>query len=247
MNRINLIFTLPDNQNQSWTHWKEIQYYGGWLRHIGDSHSALSMGGIALEPWNKKEKRRAKEISNKYTSAHSVGEPGPNDTVNVAYRYKRNVENFSMSRKEVSDIREEILLLVSKQMEITFEVTCALCGSSSETCLVSCEHVDYHGIDTQAPGLLIRPSNTEVTAIVQFRSDISNGTHFTQGVLMPTLAKGLEIDRLVSPVGSAIRIKAQRDKDRIRIPLYKSDEGPTGVISEIGLYSGDTLAFYESI
>ena len=117
MNQINLIFTIPDNQSQSWKHWSEIQHYGGWLRHIGDFRSDITIGNIQLDPWNGKEKQRAKEISNQFTAAHAVGEPGPNDTVKVAYRYKKKVKFFSLSRKEVSDIRDEVLALVSKQME----------------------------------------------------------------------------------------------------------------------------------
>ena len=94
MNQINLMFTLPESQGKSWAHWNEIQHYGGWLRHIGDFRSDITVGGISLEPWNKKEKQRAKEISNQFTAAHAVGEPGPNDTVKVAYRYKKKSETF---------------------------------------------------------------------------------------------------------------------------------------------------------
>ena len=248
MNRINLIFTLPDDQSHSWTHWREIQHYGGWLRHIGDFHSDITIGGIRLDPWNGKEKRRAKEISNQYSSAHAVGAAGPNDTVKVAYRYKKEVRNFSLSRKEVSDIKDEVLSLVSKQMEIVFEVTCGTCGSSTEDGLVTCEHVDYSGMDTETPAALIRPPNTEVTAIFQFRSDVSKGTRFTQGILMPTLAKGADIEQLASPVGGGVNCAtAQRDRDRIRVPFYKPSEGPTGVMREVGIFSEDTLLFYGSI
>ena len=247
MNQINLIFTLPDNQSQSWVYWNEIQHYGPWLRHIGDFHSILTIGDITVEPWSKREKKRAKEISNKYSPAHSVGAPGPNDTVKVAYRYKRNVKNFSMSRTELSVIREEVLLLVSKQMEVVCEVSCAVCGASSEEGPVRCGHLDYQGIDTQVPALLMRPPATEVAVIVDFRSDISKGTRFTQGLLMPTLAKGADIERLGSPAGSAVPITVRRDKDRIRIPLYKPDEGPTGIITELGLLSEGILIFYSSV
>ena len=196
MNQIKLIFKLPDDQSQSWTHWKEIQHYSGWLRHIGDFHSDLTIGGISIKPWTRNGKQRAKESSNKYSSAHSVGAPGPNDTVKVAYRYKRKVENFSLSRNEVSDIRDEVLSLVSKQMEITGEVTCATCGASTEEGPVTCGHLDYGGIDTQPPAIFLRPPKTEVAAIIQFKSDVAQGTRFTQGMLMPTLAKGADIEQL---------------------------------------------------
>ena len=247
MNQINLIFTLPDSQGQSWTHWSEIQHYGGWLRHIGDFRSDITIGGISLDPWNGKEKQRAKEISNQFT-AHAVGEPGPNDTVKVAYRYKKKVKFFSLSRKEVSDIRDEVLALVSKQMEIVFEVTCGTCRASVEDGLVTCEHVDYGGMDTESPAALIRPPNTEVMAIIQFRSDIPKGTKFTQGILMPTLGKAADIERLASPVGSGVNVStAQRDRDRIRVLFYKPNEGPTGVMREVGFFSEDTMLFYASV
>lgn len=246
MNHTNIIFALPTDQSQSWTHWREIQHYGGWLRHIGDYHSGIIIAGIPLNPWNKKEKRRAKEISNQYT-AHSVGEPGPNNTVKVAYRYKKNVKHFSMTHREVRNIRDEVLSLVSKQMEILAEVTCSICGSSIEDGLLSCEHADYSGMDTETPALLIRPPNTEVTIIIQFRSDISKGTRFTQGILMPTLAKGADIEKLASPIGTAADCSnAYRDGDRIRIPFYKPNEGPTGIMREVGFFSEDTMIFYGS-
>ena len=247
MNQVKLILKLPDHQSQSWTHWKEIQHYSGWLRHIGDFHSVLTIGGICLEPWTKKEKQRAKEISNRYSSAHAVGAPGPNDTVKVAYRYKRKVENFSLSRDQVSDIRDEVLSLVSKQMEIAVDVTCATCGASTEEGPVTCGHLDYDGIDTQTPAIFLRPPNTEVTAIIQFKSEVAKGTQFTQGMLMPTLAKGADIEQLASPIGSAEIIMAQHDKDRLRISLYKVDEGPQGAIRELGLFSEDTMMFYGSV
>lgn len=246
MNRINLIFTLPTEQSRSWTHWREIQHYGGWLRHIGDFHSGIMIAGIPLDPWNKKEKRRAKEISNQYT-AHAVGEPGPNDTVKVAYRYKKKVRHFSLTHTEVSNIRDEVLSLISKQMEIIFEVTCSRCRSSIEDGLLSCEHVDYSGMDTETPAALIRPPNTEVTAIIEFKSDVSKGTRFTQGILMPTLGKGADIEQLASPVGTAVDCSnAYRDGDRFRIPFYEPDEGPIGIVREVGIFSEDTMLFYAS-
>ena len=52
---------------------------------------------------------------------------------------------------------------------------------------------------------------------------------------------------IASPVGSAELIRIQRDKDRLRIPLYKVDEGPHGTIRELGLFSEDTMIFYESV
>ncbi len=101
---------IPDDHGPAWRHWQEIRHYGGWLRQIGDYHSNITIGTIPIEFWTKKEKKRAREISNRYF-AHSEGAPGPNGTVKVAYRYGKKVEHFSLSTKEVSDLRDEVLSL----------------------------------------------------------------------------------------------------------------------------------------
>lgn len=247
MNGLTFVYMIPDDQGPSWGHWQEIRHYGGWLRQIGDYHSNITIGTITLDVWTKKERKRAKEISNLYF-AHSEGAPGPNGTVKVAYRYRTKVEHFSLSSKEVSDLREEVLCLVSKQLEIEFEVTCGTCGESSSGDLIACKHVDYRGIDDrEAPFEFIRPLNTEVIAIFSSKSDVSKGTSFTRSILMPTLAEGLDREKLESPVGDADTGKAWRDRDRIRLRLFAADDTYTGTIRELGLYSNnDVLAFYES-
>ena len=114
-----------------------------------------------------------------------------------------------MSSKEVSDLRDEVLSLVSKQLEIAFEVTCGTCGESSSGDLIACDHVDYSGIDDrEAPFEFIRPLNTDVIAIFYSKSDVTKGTKFTRSILMPTLAEGLDKEKLESPVGDTDTSKA---------------------------------------
>ena len=247
MSNLGFVYMIPDDQGPSWRHWQEIRHYGGWLRQIGDYHSNITIGTIRIEFWTKKERQRAREISNRYFT-HSEGAPGPNGTVKVAYRYGKKVEHFSLSSKEVSDLRDEVLSLVSRQLEIAFEVTCGTCGESSSGDLIACDHVDYCGIDDrEAPFEFIRPLNTEVIAIFYSKSDVSKGTSFTRSILMPTLAEGLDKEKLESPVGDTDKSKAWRDKDRIRLRLFAADDTFAGTIRELGLYSNnDVLAFYGS-
>ena len=110
MSDLRFVYVIPDDHGSSWRHWQEIRYYGAWLRQIGDHHSNITIGTIPIEFWTKKERQRAREISNRYF-AHSEGAPGPNGTVKVAYRYGKKVEHFSLSTKEVSDLRDEVLSL----------------------------------------------------------------------------------------------------------------------------------------
>ena len=64
---------------------------------------------------------------------------------------------------------------------------------------------------------------------------------------MPTLAEGLDKEKLESPVRDADTSKAWRDKDRIRLRLFSAEDTFAGTIRELGLYSNnDVLAFYES-
>ena len=208
MSDLRFVYVIPDDHGSSWRHWQEIRYYGAWLRQIGDHHSNITIGTIPIEFWTKKERQRAREISNRYF-AHSEGAPGPNGTVKVAYRYRKKVEHFPLSSKEVSDLRDEVLSLVSKQLEIAFEVTCGTCGESSSGDLIACDHVDYSGIDDrEAPFEFIRPLNTDVIAIFYSKSDVTKGTKFTRSILMPTLAEGLDKEKLESPVGDTDTSKA---------------------------------------
>ena len=246
MSDLRFAYMTPDDPGPSWRHWQEIRYYGGWLRQIGDYHSNITIGTIPLEFWTKKERKRAREISNRYF-AHSQGAPGPNGTVNVAYRYRKKVEHFSLSSREVSDLRDEVLSLVSKQLEITFEVTCGTCGESSSGDPLACDHVDYGGIDdTEAPFYFIRPLNTDVTAVFYSKSDITKGPNFTRSILMPTLSEGLYKEKLESPVVDTDTSKAWRDKGRVCLHLFAAEDTYTGTIRELGLYSNNVLMVYGS-
>ena len=247
MSNLRFVYMIPDDQGPSWRHWQEIRHYGGWLRQIGDYHSNITIGTIPIELWTKKERQRAREISNRYF-AHSEGAPGPNGTIKVAYRYGKKVEHFSLSSKEVSDLRDEVLSLVSKQLEIAFKVTCSTCGESSCGDVIACGHLDYSGIDdTEAPFEFIRPLNTEVIAIFLSRSDVSRGTNFARSILMPTLAEGLDKEKLESPVLDTDTSKAWRDKGHICLRLFAADDTFAGTIRELGLYSSnEVLAFYGS-
>ena len=111
MSDLRFVYMIPDDHGPSWRHWQEIRNYGVWLRHIGDLPSNMRIGTIPLEFWTKKEKQRAREISNRYFG-HSEGAPGPDGTVKVSYAYRGKVEYFSLSSKEVSDLRDEVLSLV---------------------------------------------------------------------------------------------------------------------------------------
>ena len=246
MSDLRFVYVIPDDHGSSWRHWQEIRYYGAWLRQIGDHHSNITIGTIPIEFWTKKERQRAREISNRYF-AHSEGAPGPNGTVKVAYRYRKKVEHFPLSSKEVSDLRDEVLSLVSKQLEIAFEVTCGTCGESSSGDLIACDHVDYSGIDDrEAPFEFIRPLNTDVIAIFYSKSDVTKGTKFTRSILMPTLAEGLDKEKLESPVGDTDTSKAWRDKGRICLRLFATDDTFVGTIRKLGLYSNNVMAIYGS-
>ena len=242
MNQPKIIFMPPDEQSTSWRDWKEIQLYGVWLRFIGESRTPLAVGGVLLYPWTKKEQQRAREISNRYF-AHSQGKPGPNGTVEILYRYAGKPEFFSLSSKEVSDLRDEVLLLVSKHLQIDFEVTCSICGESSEGGPINCSHVDYHDIDTESPFLFLRVPGTEVQAFFSFKSDVSQGTHFTEGWLMPQLAKGADIEGLANPVSSVDTRSFWRDADRACATVYTAEDKFIGPIAELGMYSGDVMVW----
>ena len=238
------IYRIPNDRGPSWRHWQEIRYYGGWLRQISDYHSTITIGTIPVEFWTKKERKRAREISNRYF-AHSEGAPGPNGTVKVAYRYGNKVEHFSLSSKEVSDLRDEVISLVSKQLEVAFEVTCGTCGESSSGDLIACDHVDYCGIDdTEAPFWFVRPSNTDVIAIFYSKSDVAKGSNFTRSILMPTLAEGSGKEEAESPVMDIDPSKAWRDKSRICLRLFTAEDTFTGPIRELGFYSNNVLMLY---
>ena len=163
----------------------------------------------------------------------------------VAYRYRKKVEHFSLSAKEVSDLRDEVLSLVSKQLEIDFRVTCGTCGESSDGDPIACEHTDYQGIDDlEPPYWFIRPLNTEVIVMFYSKSDIAKGTRFAQSILMPTLAEGLDVEELVAPVGGVDTDKVWRDQDRICLRLYATEDTFTGTVRELGLHANDTLMLY---
>ena len=210
----------------------------------------MVIGNIPFVFWTKKERQRAKEISNRYYG-HSEGAPGPNGTVKVSYKYGKKAEHFSLSSREVSDLRDEVLLLVSKQLEIALEVICGTCGESSTGDLLACGHVDYRGIDdTKDPFEFIRPLNTKVIAIFHSKSDIKKGTNFTRSILMPTLAEAPDIKELKAPAGEAEvdASKVWRDnKGRICFLLYSAEDDFVGPIREIGIYSGDVLVLYGTI
>ena len=242
MNQPKITFMPPDEHSTSWQHWKEIQKYGVWLRFIGESGTPLVVGGVHLYPWSQKERQRAREISNRFF-AHSQGKPGPDGTVEILYQYERKPEFFSLSSKEVSDLRNDVLSLVSKQLQTDFEVTCSICGESSNGGPIGCAHVDYHDIDTESPSLFIRPPNTEVRAFFYFKSDVAEGTHFTQGWLMPQLAKGVDIEGLVNPVASIDASNSRRDKNRACFTMYTAEDTFTGPITELGMYSGDVMVW----
>ena len=249
----NFVYMAPDEHGTSWKHWLEIQHYGNWLRHIGEAHIAFPLGELRLEVWTNKEKQRAREISGRYFS-HSPGAPGPNGTVNVAYKYKGKVENFSLSPKEVSDLRDEVLALVSKQLKIQYQVTCGICSASSSGAQIACEHLDYSGIeDMELPFLFVRPLNTEVISNLFVESDVKLGTNFVRDMLLPTLSNGgLDTTKLVSPIseGSVSFDNACRDKDRIRVRSFSVTDAFAGTVREIGIFAttqdGDEyMAFYE--
>ena len=244
MTNFHLVYTIPDADSQSWRFWQEIRHYGVWLRCIGDFHSKLTIGGILVEPWSKKERQRAKEISNRYFG-HSEGVPGPNGTVKVTYTYKKRVENFSLSPKQLRDIRDEVLTLVSKQLIMDFKVICGSCQASSDGGPIDCEHADYRDIsDMEPPYEFIRPPHAEVVAIIYTKSDIAKGTNFTNSMILPALAKGLDIRKLVSPVGEADATTGWRNGDRICLRIHSTEDEFTGTVREVGLFIGDTLALY---
>lgn len=247
MSQLEVTFMPADETNPSWRHWQEIRHYGVWLRHIGDFHAAVLIGQIALNPWTKKERRRAKEISNRYF-AHSEGAPGPNGTVKVVYSYKKKVEFFSLSSNEVTALRNEVLDLVSKQLEMDFEVSCCVCEEWSDRGFISCGHVDYRSINTEPPNLYIRPQNTKVTAVVYCKSDVSQGTNFTKSILLPTLTQGADITALAAPINRSIDTsKAWRRKDKICLLMHSEEDNFVGPIRELGFYTADgTLFMYVS-
>ena len=215
----------------------------------GYDASALSIqsslsGGGPIEPWSKKERQRAKEISNRYF-AHSEGAPGPTETVKVSYRYKKKAEEFPLTSKQLSDLRDEVLTLMSKQLIMDFKVICGICRASSDGGPIDCEHADYSDIsDMEPPYEFIRPPNAEVIAIIYTKSDIAKGTNFTNSMILPALAKGLDIKQLVSPVGEAEVMMGWREGERFCLPMYSAEDGFTGTVREVGLFVGDTLAFY---
>ena len=244
MAEFQLVYVPPDAHSQSWIFWQEIRHYGVWLRCIGDFHSNLIIGGFPVEPWSKKERQRAKEISNRYF-AHSEGVPGPNGTVKVSYRYKKKAEDFTLSAKQVSDLRDEVLALVSKQLIMDFKVICGTCRASSGGGPIDCEHADYSGIDDMEPPYeFIRPPYSEVIGMIYTKSDIAKGTSFTNSMLLPALAKGLDIKELASPVGEVDIMTCWRDRDRICLPVHSMEDKFTGTVREVGFFSGDTLALY---
>ena len=221
-----------------------IQHYCAWLRHIGDCRSNIRIGSLTLEIWTGKEKQRAREISSRYY-AHSAAAPGPNDTVKVAYRFRNKVENFSLSSKEVTDLRDEVLPLVSKYLDVTFEVSCGSCGEKSSAGLLACGHVHYSTIvDQELPFEFIRPLNSNVIAIFSIKSDVSKGTDFTRSILTPTLAEGLDITQLASPVGDIETGEAWRDSNRVFLRLFAPQDTFSGAIRELGLFWNDTLMLY---
>ena len=242
MNQPKITFMPPNEHSTSWRHWQEIKQYGVWLRFIGQSGTPLLIGGILLHPWTQKERQRAREISNRFF-AHSEGQPGPDGTVNILYRYEGKTEFSSISSKEVSNLRNEVLSLVSKHLQTDFEVTCAICGESSDGGQIDCPHVDYRNIDTESPSLFIRPSNTEVKAFFYFKSDVAQGTSFTQGWIMPQLTKGVDIKGLLNPVGSVDTSNARRDKDSACFTIHTAEDTFTGPITELGMYSGDVMVW----
>ena len=247
MNLREITFMAPDPRGSSWRQWQEIRHYGAWLRHIGDPGPPVKIGDVILILWNGKERQRAKEISNRYF-AHSEGAPGPDGTVVVAYRYKSKTEHFSLTAKEIESLRDEVLRLVSKQLFVNFEVSCAVCGASSDGTPIDCGHLDYSGVDTDSPALFIRVPNTKVNAVIFCRSDVDRGTNFTKSILMPTLSHGPDITELKGPVAAGISTsKAWREKDRVKMPVYNADDTFTGAIKEIGLWSGDTLMIYADV
>lgn len=240
MNQPKITFMPPNEHSTSWRHWQEIKQYGVWLRFIDQSSTPLHIGGVLLYPWTPKERQRAREISNRFF-AHSEGQPGPDGTVKILYRYEGKTEFFSLSSKQVSNLRDEVLSLVSKHLQTDFEVTCAICGESSDGGPIDCAHVDYRNIDTASPSLFIRPSNTEVKAFFYFQSDVAQGTHFTQGWIMPQLAKGVDIEGLTNPVGSIEVSSARRDKDRACFTIHTAEDTFAGPIVELGMYSEEEL------
>ena len=107
--------------------------------------------------------------------------------------------------------------------------------------------MDYSGIDDrEAPFEFIRPLNTDVIAIFYSKSDVTKGTKFTRSILMPTLAEGLDKEKLESPVGDTDTSKAWRDKGRICLRLFATDDTFVGTIRELGLYSNNVMAIYGS-
>ena len=242
MNQPKITFMPPDDHSTSWRHWKEIQRYGIWLRFIGESGTPIDMGGIRLHPWTQKERQRAREISGRFF-AHSEGQPGPDGTVEILYRYEGEMKFFSLSSKEVSNLRNEVLFLVSKHLQTDFEVTCVICGESSNGGLIECAHADYHDIDTESPSLFVRPPNTEVKAFFYFKSDVAQGTHFTRSWLMPQLAGGVDIKGLVNPVASIATSDSWRDKDRACFTIYTAEDTFTGPITELGMCSGEVMVW----
>ena len=244
MSEPRLVYTIPDNQGPSWRRWQEIQHYCAWLRHIGDCRSNIRIGSLTLDIWTGKEKEKAREISGRYY-AHSAAAPGPNGTVKVAYRFKNKVENFSLSSKEVKDLHDEVLSLVSKYLDVVFEVSCGSCGEISSDGILACEHVDYSTIvDREPPFQFLRPLNSNVVAIFSIKSDVSKGTNFTRSMLAPTLAEGLDKTQLTSPVGGFDTGKAWRDSDRVCLRLYAPQDTFAGAIRELGLFWNDTLTIY---
>ena len=239
-----LVYAIPDAPSQSWRFWQEIRHYGVWLRCIGDFHSKLVIGGVPVEPWSKKERQRAKEISNRYF-AHSEAVPRPNGTVKVSYRYKKKAEDFSLSPKQLSDLRDEVLTLVSKHLILDFKVICGTCRSSSDGGPIDCEHADYSDIeDMEPPYEFIRPQNAEVIGIIYTKSDIAKGTSFTSSMILPALAKGPDIKKLASPVGEVDTMTGWRDGDRICLCIHSTEDQFTGTVREIGFFVGDTLILY---
>ena len=163
----------------------------------------------------------------------------------MSYRYKKKAEDFSLSPKQLSDLRDEVLTLVSKHLILDFKVICGTCRSSSDGGPIDCEHADYSDIeDMEPPYEFIRPQNAEVIGIIYTKSDIAKGTSFTSSMILPALAKGPDIKKLASPVGEVDTMTGWRDGDRICLCIHSTEDQFTGTVREIGFFVGDTLILY---
>ena len=184
-----------------------------------------------IPPWSDSEKKRMGKLRDRY--AHMGWEVDARGFTKLdnTWKDRNKKERYKdMSLREVIDLRDEMVKLLTRQLYQKFYITCSYCNVvAGHPDRLPCGHIAYPKNFDDHPPLLYHPPNTTVEWEVWLGPSEADKPDFSLGIarmlLQPAFERSREMtpstDRtgLDNPTGEAELRDGRMVGNRVRFPL----------------------------